>query len=384
MNIYSHKTLWKLILLFLAVGIGMFSFCYTYLLVRNLKSEERKKIEIWAEAIRQLNFAADTGQTLEFLSSIIEGNTTIPVILADGKDSIISARNYDPMKLTAPNFLQTRLKKIKEKSEPVIIYLPDGHINKVYYEDSIILRKLIYYPIVQLSIIILFILVSYLAFNSSRKAEQNQVWVGMSKETAHQLGTPVSSLTGWVEMLRSKYPEIPFTEEIATDIARLEKITERFSKIGSRPELISTNIIPVLRQTIDYLRSRASSRTVFINEYDPLAEIVVKFNPPLISWVIENVCKNAIDATNGEGTINISVTEMRNYVIIDIRDNGKGIPRSAHKKIFSPGYTTKQRGWGLGLSLSKRIIEEYHKGKIFVKYSEPGLGTCIRIMLRKN
>lgn len=330
-----------------------------------------------------MNFAADTGQTLEFLSSIIEGNTTIPVILADGKDSIISARNYDPMKLTAPNFLQTRLKKIKEKSEPVIIYLPDGHINKVYYEDSIILRKLIYYPIVQLSIIILFILVSYLAFNSSRKAEQNQVWVGMSKETAHQLGTPVSSLTGWVEMLRSKYPEIPFTEEIATDIARLEKITERFSKIGSRPELISTNIIPVLRQTIDYLRSRASSRTVFINEYDPLAEIVVKFNPPLISWVIENVCKNAIDATNGEGTINISVTEMRNYVIIDIRDNGKGIPRSAHKKIFSPGYTTKQRGWGLGLSLSKRIIEEYHKGKIFVKYSEPGLGTCIRIMLRK-
>jgi len=371
-------------LLLLAVAIGMFSFCYTYLLVRNLKTEERKKIEIWAEAIRQLNFAADTGQNLAFLSSIIEGNTTIPVILADGKDSIISARNYDPIKVNEPGYLQARLHKIKEKSEPILIYLPDGHINRVYYEDSIILKKLIYYPVVQLSIIILFIIVSYLAFNSSRKAEQNQVWVGMSKETAHQLGTPVSSLTGWLEMLRTKYPEIPFTDEIASDIARLEKITERFSKIGSRPELVSTNIIPVIRQTIDYLRSRASSRTIFINEFDTLAEIIVKFNPPLLSWVIENVCKNAIDATEGEGKINISVSEIRNYIIIDIKDNGKGIPRSAHKKIFNPGYTTKQRGWGLGLSLAKRIIEDYHKGKIFVKYSEPGLGTCIRIMLKKS
>jgi signal transduction histidine kinase len=185
-------------------------------------------------------------------------------------------------------------------------------------------------------------------------------------------------------MLQSKHPEINFTDEMARDVARLEKITERFSKIGSRPELKKENILPVIKQTVDYLRSRASSKTTFVNEYDPLSGIMVKHNPSLLSWVIENVCKNAIDATNGEGTITIAVSEIQNYVIIDIKDNGKGIPRSAYKKIFSPGYTTKQRGWGLGLSLSKRIIEEYHQGKIFVKYSEPGIGTCIRIMLKKK
>ncbi|MGQ9620558.1 MAG: sensor histidine kinase [Bacteroidales bacterium] len=384
MNTYRHKAIWKLVLLFLAVAIGMFSFCYTYLLIKNLKTEERKKIEIWAEAIHQVNLADDTEQYLEFLSSIIEGNTTIPVILTDENDSIISARNFDALMISEADYLTKRLEKIKEKSDPIIINLPDGHINRIYYEDSIILKKLIYYPIVQFSIIVLFILVSYLAFNSSRKAEQNQVWVGMSKETAHQLGTPVSSLAGWVEMLQSKFPEIPFSDEISQDVTRLEKITERFSKIGSLPDLVEENIIPILHHTVDYLRSRASSKTFFINDYDPLDVVTAKHNPPLLSWVIENVCKNAVDATNGEGTINISVSELKGYAIIDIRDNGKGIPRSALKKIFSPGYTTKQRGWGLGLSLAKRIIEEYHKGKIFVKYSEPGIGTCIRIMLKKD
>lgn len=384
MNIYRHKTIWKLALLIVAIGIGLFSFFYTFLLVRNLKTEERKKIEIWAEAIRQMNTVADTGHNLEFLYSIIEGNTTIPVILADGNDSVISALNYDHLQLSDTAFLSARLKKIKENSKPIVIYLDDGHINRVYYEDSLILKKLIYYPAVQLSIIVLFILVSYMAFNTSRKVEQNQVWVGMSKETAHQLGTPVSSLAGWIEMLQEKHPEILFADEMARDVERLEKVTERFSKIGSRPELTEQNIVPVIHNTIDYLRSRASSMTQFVNDYDPLAGIKVKHNASLLGWVIENVCKNAVDAVNGEGKITITATETKEYAIVDIKDTGKGIPRSAHKKIFSPGYTTKQRGWGLGLSLAKRIIEEYHKGKIFVKYSEPGIGTCIRIMLKKE
>ena len=366
-----------------AVAIGLFSFFYTYILVRNLKAEERKKIGIWAEATRQLITTADTGVSLEFLSSIIEENTTIPVILTDGNDSILSTRNYDPLRSQDTSYLADRLRKIREKSEPIIINLPGGHTNHIYYEDSIILKKLIYYPVVQLSIIVLFMLVSYLAFDSSRRAEQNQVWVGMSKETAHQLGTPVSSLSGWLEMIREEHPEISYTGEMIRDVSRLEKIAERFSKIGSRPELEEGNIVPVVRQTVDYLRSRASSKTQFVSDYDPLAEISVKQNPSLISWDIENVCKNAIDAINGEGTITITITDIKGYAVIDIKDNGRGIPKSAHKKIFTPGYTTKQRGWGLGLSLAKRITEEYHKGKIFVKYSEPGIGTCIRIMLKK-
>ncbi|HCI54404.1 MAG TPA: HAMP domain-containing sensor histidine kinase [Bacteroidales bacterium] len=384
MNVYRHKTIWKLALLLFAVGIGLFSFYYTYTLVKNLKAEERKKMEIWAEAIRQFSSASGEENNLEFLTSIIENNKTIPVILTDGRDSIISSNNYDSLRVAEPGFLQKRLNKIKEKSDPIVIEIPGGQINRIYYEDSIILKKLFYYPIVQFSIIVLFIIVSYLAFDSSRKAEQNQLWVGMSKETAHQLGTPVSSLAGWIEMLRDRHPEIPFTEEMTRDVGRLEKITERFSRIGSHPELKKGNIIPVIKETIDYLSMRASSKTEFITEYDPLAEIIVKHNEALFSWVIENVCKNAIDAIDGEGKITVSVTTAKNYCIIDIKDNGRGIPRSAHKKIFTPGFTTKQRGWGLGLSIAKRIIEEYHKGKIFVKYSEPGIGTCIRIILKKE
>jgi len=384
MNVYRHKTIWKLALLLFAIGIGLFSFYYTYTLVKNLKAEERKKMEIWAEAIRQFSSASGEEKNLEFLTSIIENNKTIPVILTDGRDSIISSNNYDSLRVAEPDFFKKRLNKIKEKSDPIVIEIPGGQINRIYYEDSIILKKLFYYPIVQFSIIVLFIIVSYLAFDSSRKAEQNQLWVGMSKETAHQLGTPVSSLTGWIEVLRDKHPEIPFTEEMTRDVERLEKITERFSRIGSHPDLKKGNIIPVIKETIDYIRLRASSKTEFITEYDPLAEIIVKHNEALFSWVIENVCKNAIDAIDGEGKITVSVTTANNYCIIDIKDNGRGIPRSAHKKIFTPGFTTKQRGWGLGLSIAKRIIEEYHKGKIFVKYSEPGIGTCIRIILKKE
>jgi signal transduction histidine kinase len=276
------------------------------------------------------------------------------------------------------------LARMKEKNHPIIIDFGDGQINRIYYRDSIILRKLTYYPYVQLSIIILFIMVSYLAFSSSRKAEQNQVWVGMSKETAHQLGTPTSSLAGWIEILQIKHPEISITEELSKDLERLEKVAERFSKIGSRPDLTRGNIIAIINQTIDYLKSRTSSKVVIKINSGTLKDMFIPINSALFSWVIENVCKNAIDAITGDGEINIRISEEEQIVIIDISDNGKGISKSAFKRIFKPGYTTKKTGWGLGLSLAKRIIEEYHDGKIFVKHSEIGKGTIIRIVMKKG
>jgi anti-sigma regulatory factor (Ser/Thr protein kinase) len=382
-NIYRNRTLWKLALLVFAVIIGLFSLSYTNKLVRSLKIEERKKVELWAEAERQIISSSDTTQNLAFLSSIIEGNSTVPVILTDGNDSIISASNFDPARINDPKFLKAKLAKMKEKGNPIIIDLGGGQLNLIYYKDSIILLKLIYYPYVQLSIIILFILVSYMAFSSSRKAEQNQVWVGMSKETAHQLGTPISSLAGWIEILQMKHPEITMTEELARDLKRLEKVVERFSKIGSRPDLTPLNVNQVVNQTLDYLKSRTSSKISIISEFDPSDEIIIPVNTALFSWVIENICKNGIDATEGKGEINIRITDSQGNAIIDISDNGKGIPKSAYKKIFNPGYTTKATGWGLGLSLAKRIIEEYHDGKIFVRRSEPGRGTCIRIVMKK-
>lgn len=384
MNIYYRNTLWKFALLFFAVIIGLFSLLYTQNLVKSLKTEERKKVELWAEATRQLINSSDSSEYLVFLSSINENNNTIPVIWTDGSDNIISARNFDPVKIKDLRFLKMELERIKGKNKPIIINLGDGQIQRIYYRESIILRKLTYYPYVQLSIIILFIIVSYMAFSSSRKAEQNQVWVGMSKETAHQLGTPTSSLAGWIEILQIKHPEISITEELSRDLARLEKVAERFSKIGSRPDLEQENIITVINQTLDYLRSRTSSKAVINTDSGSLKEVLIPINSALFSWVIENVCKNAVDAITGQGEISIRISENEQVAFIDISDNGKGIPKSAYKKIFKPGYTTKQTGWGLGLSLAKRIIEEYHDGKIFVRHSEVGKGSCIRIVMKKR
>lgn len=383
-NIYRNRTLWRLSLLVFAVITGLFSLLYTNDLVKSLKVEERKKVELWAKAERQLISTTDTSQDLAFLYSIIENNSTVPVILTNENDSIISAINFDPARINDAKFLRAKLARMKEKSKPIIIDLGSKHLNLIYYKDSTILIKLIYYPFVQLSVIVLFIVVSYLAFSSSRKAEQNQVWVGMSKETAHQLGTPTSSLAGWIEILQMKHPEITITEELAKDLARLEKITERFTKIGSRPDLSRGNIVGVINQTIEYLKSRTSSKINIIADYDPSGEIFIPVNAALFSWVIENICKNAVDATEGNGEIKIWLSDSQEHIIIDITDNGKGISKSSFKKIFKPGYTTKERGWGLGLSLAKRIIEDYHNGKIFVKYSEPGKGTCIRIVMKKD
>jgi signal transduction histidine kinase len=373
----------KLFLLLFAVFIGMGSLIYTENLVRKLKAEERENVGLWAEATRLISIS-DTSQNVGFFSTIIDNNNTVPVILTDESDSIISTRNFDTLRINVPKYLKKNLKKIREKNEPIVIDLENGHYNLIYYKDSIILTMLIYYPYIQLGIILLFILVSYLAFSSSRKAEQNQVWVGMSKETAHQLGTPTSSLAGWIEILQQKHPEISFTGELARDVERLEKVTERFSRIGSKPSLTKENISAIISRTIDYLKSRSSSKVRFIIDYSSEKEIVIPLNSALFEWVIENVSKNAIDAMEGCGIITVRITDTEKNAIIDISDTGKGIPKSAFNKIFNPGFTTKQRGWGLGLSLAKRIIEEYHNGRIFVRHSEEGKGSCIRIVMNKD
>jgi K+-sensing histidine kinase KdpD len=373
----------KLFLLLFAICIGMGSLIYTDYLVRKLKVEERENVRMWAEATSLIS-VADTNQNVEFLSSVIDNNNTVPVILADESDSIISARNFDAQKMNDPRYLKRALKKIKADNNPIVISLENRHFDLIYYKDSTILTMLIYYPYIQLAIIVLFILVSYLAFSSSRKAEQNQVWVGMSRETAHQLGTPTSSLAGWIEVLQHKHPEVSITKELALDVERLEKVTERFSRIGSKPSLINENIVPIILRTIDYLKSRTSSKVRFSFEYDPGKSVIIPLNTALFEWVIENVFKNAIDSMEGSGELNIRLSESEKNAIIDISDTGKGIPKTAFKKIFNPGFTTKQRGWGLGLSLARRIIEEYHRGRIFVRNSELEKGSCIRIMMNKG
>jgi two-component system, sporulation sensor kinase D len=378
-----YNTFWKYFLLLIAVLIGLCSLIYTEYLVSKLKVEERKNVQLWAEATRLISLP-DTIQNVEFLSTIIENNNTVPVILTDESDSIISSRNFDSRKAGDYSYIKNQLDKIKIRNQPIINNLENGHYNLIYYKDSIILTMLIYYPYIQLGIIVFFILVSYLAFRSSRKAEQNQVWVGMSKETAHQLGTPTSSLAGWIEILEQKHPGISITKELALDVERLEKVTERFSRIGSKPLITVENIIEIISRTLDYLKSRTSSKVKINIDYNPEGKVEVPINSALFEWVIENVFKNAVDSMEGNGEITIKITESEKNALIDITDTGKGIPKSAFKKIFNPGFTTKQRGWGLGLSLAKRIIEEYHNGRIFVRQSEVGKGSCIRIVMNKG
>jgi signal transduction histidine kinase len=271
---------------------------------------------------------------------------------------------------------------MKTENVPIPMDLGEGFENFIYYRNSILLTKLAYYPYFQLAVILLFVLVSYFAFSESRKAEQNQVWVGLSKETAHQLGTPTSALMALTELAKEKYPDNEIIPELEKDVNRLEKITERFSKIGSKPILKDENLIQILQETIEYLKTRTSDQIKFQLIYEE-EQLVIPLCASLFEWVIENLCKNSMDAMDGNGTVQISIKANENFCYLDVHDTGKGIPKSRHKTIFKPGYTTKQRGWGLGLSLAKRIIENYHSGRIFVQYSEPEKGTTIRIMLKK-
>lgn len=386
MRSYDQKIWWKRLLLLMALGIGVFSLWYTRSLADDLAKQEEKKIMLWANALKELN--SSEGQN-SFALSIIMDNESIPVIVTDENGNIINDRNLDSLKReTDTTYLNRELQLMKEQHDPIKVeYLLDESTSEqlyhyVYYKNSYQLTRLRQYPYYQLTIIAIFILVSYIAFSSSRRAEQNRVWVGMSKETAHQLGTPVSSLMGWINLIREtpKEQQESILNELETDVQRLELIAERFSKIGSAPVLEEQNISAVLQESIDYLKSRSGTKVFFELKASP--EEPVLLNKPLFEWVIENLCKNAMDAMEGNGRITISVTREQNHVLIDVADTGKGIPKSQFKTVFKPGYTTKKRGWGLGLSLAKRIIEEYHKGKIFVKQSEAGKGTTFRLVLR--
>lgn len=385
MNIYEKKQRWKLYLFIGAILIGVTSLLYTNKLVRDLSTRERQTVELWAEATRHLINAGPEANDLSFPLNVIQKNTTVPVILTDSGSNVITWRNLDSVKaVNNQNYLRKQLQLMRSENDSMIINLTDtGDMNFIFYRDSNLLRRLQYFPMVQLGVIILFILVSYFAFSSSRKAEQNKVWVGLSKETAHQLGTPTSSLNGWLEILKTGKNTEFALKELGNDIARLEKIAERFSKIGSMPVLERQDIIAVLKSAVTYLTSRSSDKISYSLKL-PEDEIIVPLNEALFEWVIENVCKNAIDALGGKGEIEISVHDNTQIIYIDIKDNGKGIHKSKFKTVFKPGFTTKQRGWGLGLSLSKRIVESYHEGKIFILNSEIDLGTTIRIVLKKT
>ena len=385
LEFYFKKRRWKILILLLAVTIGIGSFLYTNWLVKKMTIEERKNVELWAEATQRLiNTDINSNQDITFLTEIINRNTSIPIITTDNLDVILADKNISYTEEKKEKVLARELQKMKGENAPISIEVSETETQYLHYRDSVLLENLKYYPLIQFVVVFLFILVAYLAFSTSRNAEQNQVWVGMSKETAHQLGTPISSLMAWVELLKMQNIDPVLIEEFEKDTQRLEKITERFSKIGSIPELIRTDVAETIRSTVSYLKTRSSLKVKYILDFDEQAKYEVPLNASLFSWVIENLCKNAIDAMNNVGTIHISLVEKGDQILIDLSDTGKGISKTYHKTVFQPGFTTKKRGWGLGLSLAKRIVENYHKGKIFLKQSEINKGTTFRIILQKG
>ncbi len=394
MDIYLKRKRGKIVLLLVAVIIGVASLLYTNWLTEKMANEERKKVELWAEATKRLAEAGIQNSSeakveqlttayFTLIQLILEQNTTIPVIIIEPDGGFNYNANISFSEGRKEQVLRSELEKMKAHAEPIRIDLSDEDYLLLYYRESSLLRNLRYYPFIQLFVIVVFIVAAYSAFSATQRAEQNQVWVGMSKETAHQLGTPISSLMAWIELLRLHNIDPELIKEFEKDTQRLEKITERFSKIGSKPELVPTNVAEVLVSTVSYLKTRSSERVKFelvLGEEDlPL----IPLNAALFSWVIENLCKNAIDAMDNAGIITISAQEKESEVVIDVKDTGKGVVKSNFKTIFQPGFSTKKRGWGLGLSLAKRIIENYHKGKIFIRWSEAGKGTIFRIVLQK-
>jgi signal transduction histidine kinase len=385
LDFYFRKRRWKILLLLLAVAIGIVSFFYTNWLVKKMAFEERKNVELWAKATQKLaSYDINSTEDITFLNDIIVRNTSIPLIITDSLNNILGDKNIKYSQENRDKVRQKELRKMMAQNPPILIYVSESETQYLYFRDSALLQNLKYYPLVQFAVIFLFILVAYVAFSSSRNAEQNQVWVGMSKETAHQLGTPISSLMAWVELLKMQNIDENLIREFEKDTQRLEKITERFSKIGSVPELLLTDVAETIRSTVSYLKTRSSTKVKFILDFEESAHYEAPLNAALFSWVIENLCKNAIDAMNNSGVIQISMVEKGNQLMIDVADNGKGIAKAFHKTVFQPGFTTKKRGWGLGLSLARRIVENYHKGKIFIKQSELNKGTTFRILLHKG
>lgn len=377
----------KIVLVVSAVVIAVASLVVSHFLVSDLSKEERNKMETWAQALHTLN-NANENTDLSLVLSVLQGNNTIPVVVVDSTGMVMDYRNVE---ISADNrkdslsLLEKEANRMYRSGRFVKIILtddPHADYQLVCYDESNLLKRLATYPYVQLGIVFIFVVVAIFALLSSKKAEQNKVWVGLSKETAHQLGTPISSLIAWIEILHENYPGDDMIPEMEKDVKRLELIADRFSKIGSLPEPQPSSLNNVISNVVDYIDRRTSS-AVLMTVNMPNHDVVVRINASLFEWVIENLCKNAVDAMEGKGRIWISVIEDGYDVAIEVADNGKGIRHKDLKSVFKPGFTTKKRGWGLGLSLAKRIVEEYHKGRIFVKESEIGIGTTFRIELKR-
>ena len=383
MKHYSFIQNIKLALIATAVIIGIGALWYTTILVDQIAKEETKKMEIWATAIKEIKTTPLTQDINPILYQILKDNVTIPVIMVE-ENEISFVLNLDSARIENPKYLQRQLAIMQAERPPIELELPEGGTTYIYYKDSTILTQLFIFPFLQFGVVAFFVLVAYWAFSSSRNATQNQVWVGMSKETAHQLGTPISSLVAWIEILKMNNEDPEMLAEVTKDVKRLETITERFSKIGSKSVLQTENIYEALNLSLQYLQSRVSSGVNFIHLFSTSGFLAIPLNRPLFEWVIENLVKNAVDSMEGKGSITVSIKPTSSSVIIDISDTGKGIPKSKFRTIFNPGFTTKKRGWGLGLSLANRIIENNHGGRIYVKNSEPGVATTFRIIMPKE
>lgn len=377
---------WRTLIAIIAILIVSGTIVYSRYLANKIGNEEKQKVEEWVEAGKfLLNSPNEADTRLPF--KIIQNNENdIPIIETNESDSIIQYINLDSSKIAKnASYLDKKLRNFKAQNEPIVWTNPldSTKRNLYYYGESRLLTEVRYYPIVQLIIVGLFIIITLLALRSSYRSVQNQVWAGMAKETAHQLGTPVTSLEGWIEMLRENSSNDKIVAELEKDVDRLQLITDRFGKIGSKPQLEKRDIVTQITAMVDYMKKRAPGKVNFTIKTGKDKEIFANISPPLFDWVIENLLKNSLDAMEGAGNIKISIENLPDKVYVDLTDSGKGIPLAMQRKVFKPGFTTKKRGWGLGLSLSKRIIDQYHNGEIFVKSSEPGKGTTFRIVLKK-
>lgn len=379
----------RYVLVLVAVLIAIGSLLTSNYLISDLEQEERTRMEVWAEAMRSLN-AADENTDMNLVLKVINGNHTIPVILVDKDGVAMSARNINKHYSAGEDsvaYLSQLAKDYRAHGRAIRIDLPQefdkGDYISICYDESLMLKRLAIYPYIQLGVVVLFVLIAIFAIFSAMKAEQNKVWVGLSKETAHQLGTPISSLIAWHEVLKENYPDDALLPEMEKDIKRLERIADRFSKIGSIPEPKPEDVLEVLDRVVTYMRKRTSNKVTITTHY-PNDPVIVNLIASLFEWVAENLCKNAVDAMDGAGSIDITVDEDERWVYVDVKDTGKGIAKGNFDSVFKPGFTTKSRGWGLGLSLAKRIVEDYHKGKIYVVDSELGVGTTFRIELPKT
>ena len=379
MKNWLSNNLYTFILTILLV-IVVLSVSFTTRLANKFAEEEYRKIELWAEATRLL-VLADEDDNIDLILSVMEGNTTIPVYMVDSDHQLLLSRNVREPKHNKEEFYKQRINDLRQSQEPIVVQVNEEVTQYIYYEDSTLLRRLYWFPYVQLIVIVAFIAIAVIALIMAQRSEQNSLWVGLSKETAHQLGTPISSLNAWNELLKATYPNDALLPQMDEDIRRLQMIAERFSKIGSQPTLNQEALLPIVQSAMEYMRVRTSNKITYTLHADTDCQVMVC--KPLFEWVIENLCKNAIDSMEGKGEITLSLTKQENKVHLDITDTGKGIDRRHFKTIFKPGYTSKKRGWGLGLSLAKRIIEDYHRGKLFVKQSQIGVGSTFRITLEQ-